>query len=326
MKKIISMACTAALLLVGLISTGAEKVLAETPAIVTLTYESTVNTRQVYGPEMEQIKSGLDTDSILWVRDCCNYVSYITQGRTEVDASKVMPLVKKALADGSTNVNLNLANYIKGAASTVGALPATGAAGALPVIDAASLSGLNGMTLLSSCTTKYRENQDRALNIHTAASRINGLTLQPGQAISYSTVILPRTVENGYGPGNVISGGTYVKGIGGGICQVSSTLNTAVLRAGIVPLERHPHSHGVGYLPEGLDATISGNTLDYKFMNPYAYPITIAATAQGGVLTVAIYSDARATGGITYEAKAMSGGTYIIGRLNGVEVSRVRAY
>jgi len=318
MRKIVSMLTAVALAAALVLAVDVTPVAADTVANVTLTYETTVNTRQVYGPEIEQIKTGLDTDSILWVKDCCNYVSYITQGKTEVDASKVMPVVKKALADGSLSVNINLANYVKGAAPAAGAVVAA--------VDAASLSGINGMALLSSCTTKYRENQDRALNIHTAASRINGITLQPGQAISYSTVILPRTIENGYGPGNVISGDTYVKGIGGGICQVSSTLNTAVLRAGIAPLERHPHSHNVGYLPDGMDATISGNTLDYKFANPYAYPITIAATAQGGVLTVALYSDPRCLGGITYDVKASASATYIIGRLNGVEVSRVRAY
>lgn len=281
---------------------------------VTLTYNTTVNTRQIYSPEIALINSGLDTDSILWVKDCCNYVSYISQNAESVSPDSVIPVVKKAIADGSKSITLDLKNYIKGATA---APAASGTSQPLSI---------GNLVAISSCTTKYRENQDRALNIHTAANRINGVTLAPGQAFSYSLTILPRTVENGYGPGNVISGNTYVKGIGGGICQVSSTLNNAVLKAGIIPLERHPHSHNVGYLPVGLDATVSGNTLDYKFINTLSYPVTIGATATGGVLTVTLYSDAKALGGITYDAKCINGSTYIIGRVGGVEVSRVRAY
>lgn len=281
---------------------------------VTLTYNTTVNTRQIYSPEIALINSGLDTDSILWVKDCCNYVSYISQNAESVSPDSVIPVVKKAIADGSKSITLDLKNYIKGATA---APAASGTSQPLSI---------GNLVAISSCTTKYRENQDRALNIHTAANRINGVTLAPGQAFSYSLTILPRTVENGYGPGNVISGNTYVKGIGGGICQVSSTLNNAVLKAGIIPLERHPHSHNVGYLPVGLDATVSGNTLDYKFINTLSYPVTIGATAAGGVLTVTLYSDAKALGGITYDAKCINGSTYIIGRVGGVEVSRVRAY
>lgn len=278
--------------------------------VVTLTYDTTVNSRQIYSPEVAQINSGLDTDSILWVKDCCNYVGFITQNAATVNPNAVIPVVKKAIADGSKTISIDLKNYVNGASATVN-----------PYVAPAG-----NLAMISTCTTKYRENQDRALNIHVAASRINGVTLAPGQAFSYSLTILPRTVENGYGPGNVISGDKYVKGIGGGICQVSSTLNNAVLRAGIVPIERHAHSHDVGYLPVGMDATVSGNSLDYKFVNTLAYPVTIAATANGGVLTVSLFSDANALGGITYDAKCIGGATYIIGRVAGQEVSRVRAY
>lgn len=286
---------------------------------VTLTYDTIVNARQIYAPEVESIKSGLDTESILWVKDSCNYVAYITQNAVTINADSVIPVVKKAINDGSKTISIDLKNYVKGANAAGGAVASVNGV-------TTNVAPAGNLALISSCTTKYRENQDRALNIHVAASRINGVTLAPGQAFSYSLTILPRTVANGYGPGNVISGNTYVKGIGGGICQVSSTLNNAVLRAGIVPIERHAHSHDVGYLPAGMDATISGTALDYKFVNTLAYPVTIGATAEGGVLTVALYSDANALGGITYDAKCIGGATYIIGRIAGKEVSRVRAY
>ena len=288
---------------------------AEENAIVTLTYNDIINTRTVFGPEIEQIKTGLDTESILWVKECCNYVGFITQNAETVNPDKVVPLVKQALQNGQKSIQVSLNNYV-GNANNANTIPQETDAAVLP----------SGMVKISECTTKFRANQDRAKNIRVAASRINGVTLQPGQAFSYSTTILPRTVENGYGPGNVIVGDTYVKGIGGGICQVSSTLNTAVLRAGIIPIERHPHSHDVGYLPVGLDATVSENSLDYRFVNTLSYPLTLAASAQGGVLNISLFSDPRALGGITYEARSIGGSTYIIGKAGGVEVARVRAY
>lgn len=295
---------------------------AEDFIVVTLTYNTTVNSRQIYQTEVSQINSGLDTDSIKWIRDCCNYVSFITQNSVTVNSDPIVPLVKSKIASGERTIQINLADYASGAVSLPQAQPSSAASPAIANVN--PIPG--GLAMISTCTTKYRENQDRALNIHVAASRINGVTLAPGQAFSYSLTILPRTVENGYGPGNVIAGKGYVKGIGGGICQVSSTLNNAVLRAGIIPIERHPHSHDVGYLPVGLDATVSGNTLDYKFINTLSYPITIGATAQGGVLTVSLFSDPAALGGITYEGVSIGGATYIIGRFGGKEVSRVRAY
>ena len=81
----------------------------------------------------------------------------------------------------------------------------------------------------------------------------------------------------------------YVLGTGGGICQVSSTLYAAMLTAGLPATERHPHSLSVGYIPDGMDATISGNALDLQFTNIFDTPIQIQATADQGTLTVSIY-------------------------------------
>lgn len=143
--------------------------------------------------------------------------------------------------------------------------------------------------LLGTYSTAYNPNISRATNVAVAASRINGVVVQPGQGFSFNQTILPRTSANGYVTANMIVNKKYVPGIGGGICQVSSTLYAAMLSAGLPATERHPHSLKMSYIPDGMDATISGNTLDLKFTNIFSYPIQIQATADNGTLTISLY-------------------------------------
>ena len=135
----------------------------------------------------------------------------------------------------------------------------------------------------------YSPNIPRAVNVALAASRINGVVVAPGESFSYTRTILPRTTANGYVEAPVIVNKKYVPGIGGGICQVSSTLYAAMLAAGLPATERHPHSLKVGYIPEGMDATVSGTTIDLRFTNIFEEPIQIQAVADQGTLTVSIY-------------------------------------
>ena len=133
--------------------------------------------------------------------------------------------------------------------------------------DTAASAEAAANTLIGSYATAYNPNISRAVNIALASSRINGLVIQPGESFSFNQAILPRTAANGYVKANVIVNKKYVLGIGGGICQVSSTLYAAMLTAGLPATERHPHSLDVGYIPVGMDATISGNALDLRFTN-----------------------------------------------------------
>lgn len=157
--------------------------------------------------------------------------------------------------------------------------------------DGMSLAGAPAApvsTLLGSYATAYSVNSSRATNIAVAASRINGVVVQPGESFSFSRTILPRTAANGYVEAPTIVNKKYVPGTGGGICQVSSTLYAAMITAGLPATERHPHSLKVAYIPEGMDATISGTSLDLKFTNTFAEPIVIQASADQGTLTVSI--------------------------------------
>lgn len=143
-------------------------------------------------------------------------------------------------------------------------------------------------SVIGSYATAYNPNIPRAINVSLAASRINGVVIQPGESFSFSQTILPRTKENGYVEAPIIMNDEFVPGIGGGICQVSSTLYAAMLSAGIPATERHPHSLAVSYIPTGMDATISGNAVDLKFTNIFDKPIQIQASAYEGTLTVTI--------------------------------------
>ncbi|MCI9018353.1 MAG: VanW family protein [Lachnospiraceae bacterium] len=155
--------------------------------------------------------------------------------------------------------------------------------------DTAASAEAAANTLIGSYATAYNPNISRAVNIALASSRINGLVIQPGESFSFNQAILPRTAANGYVKANVIVNKKYVLGIGGGICQVSSTLYAAMLTAGLPATERHPHSLDVGYIPVGMDATISGNALDLRFTNIFDKPIQIQAAADQGTLTISLY-------------------------------------
>lgn len=142
--------------------------------------------------------------------------------------------------------------------------------------------------VIGTYTTYYNAKIARATNVATAASRINGVVVGKGESFSFSATILPRTAANGYVTAPIFLNKKHAMGIGGGVCQVSSTLYAAMLTAGLPATERHPHSLAVDYIPAGWDATIAGNTKDLKFVNTFDYPIMISASANNGTLTVSI--------------------------------------
>lgn len=143
-------------------------------------------------------------------------------------------------------------------------------------------------TVIGTYTTYYEANVSRAVNVELAADRINGIVVAPGEKFSFSNTVLDRTTANGYVEGPIFVKGQKSTGIGGGVCQVSSTLYAAMIDAELPATERHPHSRAVDYLPSGLDATIAGNYMDLKFTNTFSQPLLIQASAEGGKLTVTL--------------------------------------
>jgi len=147
---------------------------------------------------------------------------------------------------------------------------------------------VNSGNIIGTYTTYYNAKIQRATNVVLAASRINGVVVKKGESFSYSQTILPRTAENGYVVAPIFLNKKHAMGIGGGVCQVSSTLYAAMLTAGLPATERHPHSLPVDYIPAGWDATIAGTTKDLKFVNTFDFPIIIYASADNGTLTISI--------------------------------------
>ena len=153
---------------------------------------------------------------------------------------------------------------------------------------------------LSSFTTKYSSGPS-GTNLQIAARNIDNVIVMPGETFSTEKAIGPTTKENGFVEANTYVGGEVVPGVGGGVCQVSSTLYNAMLRAGIIPIERLNHMMPVSYVPIGLDATLADNLIDLKFTNTSDYPIVINTYAGNGSLTIEFWSDISIKNGMTYE-------------------------
>ena len=148
----------------------------------------------------------------------------------------------------------------------------------------------NSKDLIGSFVTKYAEGQNgRNTNIKTASFNINNRMIYPGEEFSTNEAFGPNTYENGYAMAGVIVAGEIVDGIGGGVCQVSSTLYNALLYAELDITERRNHSLKVGYIDYGLDATLAEGYIDLKFVNNTDYPVLIESYAQNGEVRVNIY-------------------------------------
>ena len=131
--------------------------------------------------------------------------------------------------------------------------------------------------LVSSFKTETTNNSNRNANIALACEKINGTILQPGEEFSFNGVVGQRTTANGFKEATVIQGGQYEQGLGGGICQVSSTLYNAVVMADLEVTERNNHAWPSSYVDYGLDATVDYGVLDFKFKNNTDYQVIVLA-------------------------------------------------
>lgn len=144
--------------------------------------------------------------------------------------------------------------------------------------------------LLGTFSTKYDlQNKNRANNLSLATSKINEKIIAPGKQFSYNSIVGARTISAGYKEAKIYSNGQVVDGIGGGICQVSSTLYNAVMFANLEIKERHNHQFITSYVTPGRDATVAYGSKDLKFINNRNYPIKIIATAKDGIVKISIY-------------------------------------
>lgn len=144
--------------------------------------------------------------------------------------------------------------------------------------------------LLGSFSTKYpTSNTDRTTNLRLAANKIDGTVVMPGEIFSYNKVVGKRTIAAGYKEAAIYQDGEVTNGLGGGICQISTTLYNAAIESGMLIEERRNHMFVPSYADAGKDATVVWGSTDFKFENRRNYPIKIEASVSGGIATVSIY-------------------------------------
>ncbi len=138
-------------------------------------------------------------------------------------------------------------------------------------------------------TSYEKSGKDRKNNIRKALSNFNGMIVQPGETVSFNETTGARTEENGYSNAHIIVGGVYVDGVGGGVCQASTTLYNALLLADVDVLSVNHHSLPASYVPLSLDAMVSGDYSDLVFQNNLESPIYIKTSCNDKNIKVEIY-------------------------------------
>ncbi|MDZ5473567.1 VanW family protein [Bacillus sp. 31A1R] len=146
-----------------------------------------------------------------------------------------------------------------------------------------------GEAVVATYTTYYNTNvAGRSKNIELSAEAINNVILGTGDIFSFNTTVGPSDKAHGYQEAEEAVNGKLVMGVGGGICQTSSTLYNAIDKLGVKYVEHHNHSVNVGYVPKGRDATVSYGGVDFRFENTTGVPLLVKATTKNGSLTVEI--------------------------------------
>lgn len=141
-------------------------------------------------------------------------------------------------------------------------------------------------TELFAHSTEYVNNANRTKNLTLACQAINGMILNPGDVFSFNNAVGERTAAKGYLPATVYNGGQSVDELGGGVCQVASTLYYCTLHLNLEQVHREPHIYVVTYVPYGMDATVYWGQIDYQFRNTLSHPIRIMANTDDGHVNI----------------------------------------
>ena len=188
--------------------------------------------------------------------------------------------------------------------------------------------------LLGEFSTHYVNNPSRTTNLKLAAKKINGTVLLPGETFSYNKVVGERTIAAGYKNAAIYQNGEVVDGLGGGICQISTTLFNAALFANLDIVELHNHQFVPSYVGAGRDATVVYGSKDFKFKNSRKYAIKIECSVSGGVAKFKIYGlkedpeyDIKVNASIISQSSTYTKSvTYRTLSLNGKTVSKEKIY
>lgn len=157
----------------------------------------------------------------------------------------------------------------------------------MPTVTSVELK--NGFARLAAFSTSTTSDEKRNTNIRLAAQAISGATVMPGETFSFNDRVGERTAQKGYQMAPAIAGGTTFDEIGGGVCQVSSTLFNAAAMSDMTIVNRSPHAWPSSYIDKGLDATVNWPNLDFSFRNNRETPVFIIAGYAKRKVTVEIY-------------------------------------
>ncbi|MEA1961181.1 MAG: VanW family protein [Bacillota bacterium] len=157
----------------------------------------------------------------------------------------------------------------------------------VPPVTSSDLEGIDGV--LVAVSTELTSDENRSSNIERAAQLLDGRVLMPGETFSFNEQLGERTLEKGYKPAPIIMNNAVYYDIGGGICQLASTLYNASLLAGLEIVERKPHSMPVKYVPPGKDATVYYGQIDLKIRNNRVTPLVINSTIEERSLVIKIW-------------------------------------
>jgi vancomycin resistance protein YoaR len=183
-----------------------------------------------------------------------------------LDVYATLARLDQALAEGSTEVEL-----------AVDEIDAKVRKGRLENIEVDAVVGF-----YQTPYSRMRKDADRTHNVALGASMLDGQVIMPGEILSFNETLGDRSEARGFRYAPVIAGGVLVEGMGGGTCQVASTLYAAAFFSGLVVVDRQPHSRPSSYIKLGLDATVSYPDLDLKLRNPFEFPVVIHYTVDDG--------------------------------------------
>lgn len=261
------------------------------PAVITLIDPRTMEIVKSFTPQL----LGYGTDSEQYeanIKKIARELARGTQERTGYDQTMVLHKVGESgdIIEGNPGILLKESELVEKvlAASPKGDhifLPLYILESNYEVLD---ISSLDDVTVSSFTTYFNGAETGRSENIELSANALHNILVADGDYFSFNTMVGERTVEKGYQPAPEIINKELVMGIGGGICQTSSTLFNAVDQLRVRITERHHHSLNIGYVPTGRDATVSYGSLDFKFQNTSGAPFLIKTYYSKNTLTIAI--------------------------------------
>lgn len=229
-----------------------------------------------------------------------------TEGMRSLIASLLVSLLLRAAPAASSPADLPVSPRALFPVSGVGPAP----------IDRPAPPAPSFPHVLGSYETRYntqRRSRDRVNNVELAARHLDGTVIAPGEVLSFDAVVGPRTRAAGFRDAPVLAGGEHHLGMGGGVCQVASTLHAAALYAGLAIVQQHVHSLPSTYIDPGLDARIADGTSNLEVRNTTAAPVLVRARAVRGVVHVELLgSTTPAQVTISSEIEAVPAGEQLV--------------